>query len=240
MGTKSNLNTELKVDYKDENSIWLTNSETLRKIVGVLGMALPLLLFLFLYFDNGFNQPLESISHYYYTRVGSIFIVILSLTAFFLIVYKGKDPIDFYISLIAGVFALFVVMFPTSNLTEICGDINKKYCISILQHSALREGFHYASAGIFLICLSFMSIVLFTKSDKSRKERGKKKIIRNRIYRTCGAFIIISMLIVFSGFLNIIPSGFYNEYHVTFWAETLAVESFGFSWLIKGQTLFKD
>jgi len=105
---QSNLNTFLNVDYKEDNSIWLTNSLTLRKIIGVLGMAMPLLLYAFLYFDNGMQHPLESISHYYYTRVSGIFLIILSLLAFFLIVYKGKEPVDFYISLFAGFFALLV------------------------------------------------------------------------------------------------------------------------------------
>lgn len=32
----------------------------------------------------------------------------------------------------------------------------------------------------------------------------------------------------------------YQNNRLTFWMETLAVESFGFAWLIKGETMFKD
>jgi len=237
---QSNLNKILNVEFnKQEDDIWLTNSLTLRKIIGVLGMALPLLLFAFLYLDNGFDSPLESISHYYYTRVSGIFIIILSLLATFLIVYKGKEPIDFYVSGTAGIFALFVVLFPTGNITNICCDISKDYSVTILKPSPFREGFHYASAGIFLLCLAYMSVFLFTKSDKSIELRGQDKRRRNRIYRTCGALIVIAMLVIFAGFLKIIPSTFYSKYCITFWMETLAVESFGFAWLIKGQSLKK-
>jgi len=236
----SKLKSILKVDFVDENSIWLTSSHTLRKVIGVLGMGLPLLLFLFLYLDNGLNEPLESISHYYYTRVSGVFVAILSILGIFLIIYKGKEPIDFVISLLAGIFILCVVCFPTGNITDICCDTNKKYSVTLIQPSDTREIFHYISAGIFLACLSFMSIFLFTKSDKSPKERGSKKGIRNRIYRVCGAIMVIAILIIFAGFLKIIPEQFYNKYHFTFWMETLAVESFGFSWLIKGETLFQD
>ncbi|OOG76990.1 hypothetical protein [Flavobacterium sp. A45] len=237
---QSNLNTFLKVDYKEDNSIWLTNSLTLRKIIGVLGMAMPLLLYAFLYFDNGMQHPLESISHYYYTRVSGIFVIILSLLAIFLIVYKGKEPVDFYISLFAGFFALLVVLFPTNNITEICGDLDKKYAITILPNSDFRVYFHYTAAALFFLCLSYMSFFLFTKSDKSPSKRGKNKIIRNRIYRTCGVLMLMALITLLVGSLKIIPPSYFKAFPLTFWMETIAIESFGFAWLIKGNTLFKD
>jgi succinate dehydrogenase hydrophobic anchor subunit len=237
---QSNLNTFLKVDYKEDNSIWLTNSLTLRKIIGVLGMVMPLLLFIFLYLDNGMQQPLESISHYYYTRVSGIFVIILSLLAFFLIVYKGKEPVDFYISLFAGIFALLVVLFPTNNITEICGDAAKKYAVTILPNSDFRVYFHYTAAALFFLCLSYMSFFLFTKSDKSPSKRGTHKIIRNRIYRTCGVLMLLALLTLFAGSLKIIHPSYFKTFPLTFWMETLAIESFGFAWLVKGETLFKD
>jgi hypothetical protein len=52
--------------------------------------------------------------------------------------------------------------------------------------------------------------------------------------------MILAILIIFAGFLKIIPSAFYEKHHLTFWMETVAVESFGFSWLIKGDTFFRD
>jgi hypothetical protein len=237
---KSHLNTFLKVDYKEDNSIWLTNSLTLRKIIGVLGMAMPLLLYAFLYFDNGMQLPLESISHYYYTRVSGIFGIILSLLAFFLIVYKGKEPVDFYISLFAGIFALLVVLFPTNNITEICGDAAKKYAVTILPNSDFRVHFHYSTAALFFLCLSYMSFFLFTKSDKSPSKRGTHKIIRNRIYRTCGILMLLSILIIFAHSFKIIELSSLTSFPLTFWMETIAIESFGLAWLIKGETLFKD
>jgi hypothetical protein len=221
----SNLETLLKIDYQEDDKIWLTNSLTLRKIIGTLGMAMPLLLFVFLYLDNGLLHPLESISHYYYTRVSGIFVIILSLLAVFLIVYKGKKLVDFYISLIAGICILLVVLFPTNNITNICCDPTKKYSITILPESDFRMYFHYTVAALFFVCLSYMCIFLFTKSNKSAETRGTQKTIRNRIYRICGV---------------IIHKIYFKNYPITFWAETMAVECFGFAWLVKGETLFKD
>lgn len=237
---ESDLNSLLKIDYEDDNKIWLTNSLTLRKIIGILGMVMPLLLFGFLFLDNGLQYPLESISHYYYTRVSSIFVIILSLLAFFLIVYKGKEPVDFYISLFAGIFALLAVLFPTNNITEICGDPTKKYAVTILPISDFRMYFHYIMAALFFICLSYMCFFLFTKSNKAPNKRGSKKILRNRIYRTCAILMFLAILIPFAGLLKIIPSFYFSKYPLTFWMETLAVESFGFAWLIKGEAFFED
>lgn len=237
---QSDLNSLLKIDYEDDNKIWITNSLTLRKIIGIMGMGMPLLLFGFLYLDSGLQYPLESISHYYYTRVGSIFIIILSLLAFFLIVYKGKEAVDFYISLLAGIFALLVVLFPTNNITDICGDPAKKYAVTILPASDFRMYFHFTAAALFFICLSYMCFFLFTKSNKLPNKRGDQKILRNRIYRTCAGLMFLAILIPFAGLLKIIPPIYFKTYPITFWMETLAVESFGFSWLVKGETLFKD
>jgi hypothetical protein len=237
---KYELNVLFEKTDLENNSIWLTNSLTLQKLIGVLGMVMPLLLFVFLYLDNGLKYPLESISHYYFTRVCGIFVIILSLLAVFLIVYKGKDKVDFYISTVAGILALIVVLFPTSNLTQLCGDPTKSYAITILPESDFRMYFHYSAAGLFFLCLSYMTVFLFTKSNKSPHERGLKKTIRNRIYRTCGTLIFLAVLILFAGSIKIIPAEFFKNYPLTFWMETLAIESFGLAWIIKGETLFKD
>jgi hypothetical protein len=238
---QSKINAAINLDYNDESGLWLSNGCTLRKLIGVLGMLLPILLWLYLFIANDLTTPLESISHYHFTRAGTIFTIIVSLLAIFLIVYKGKEPIDFYLSLTAGTFALFALLFPTSNLCEKCNDILSKYCVTILDKSNSRELFHYISAGIFLLCLAAMSLFLFTKSNKPVAKRGDNKITRNRIYRVCGIIMIISLLFIFSGEkLMLIPSSIYLKNHLTFWMETLAIEAFGFSWLVKGETFFKD
>ncbi len=236
----SKFNAFLNLDFTEEDNLWLRSGYTLRKLVGILGIALPVLLYVFLFASNGLKVPLDSISHYYFTRVAGIFIIILGSIGIFLLVYKGKKSVDFYISFIAGIFALFVLLFPTSNITGICNDADKKYSVTILNDCEIRVYFHYISAAIFLLCLSFMSFFLFTKSDKPKKQRGRRKIIRNGIYRACGVIMVLSLLIILLGTLKIIPPVFYKEHHITYWMETLAIESFGFSWLIKGDTLFKD
>lgn len=224
----------LKVDY-NAPGIWLQEQSSLQKLVGILGMALPALLYIFVYVDSGYHTPLESISHYYYTRVGSILVIVVSLLAIFLIIYKGKAPADFYLSTVAGLGALLLLLFPTYNITSCC-DATKEYSVTHLHASSFREGFHLFSAAVFLVCLAFMSFFVFTKTSPNGTTDRKRT--RNFIYRACAIVMVAALLIIAWGFLS--NSTSYNENHLTFWMETVAVESFGISWLIKGETFFKD
>jgi hypothetical protein len=238
--TQSKLHKIMNVDFSEENSIWLTNTYSLRKLVGILGMLLPVLLYLYLLADSGLTHPLVCISDYFFTRACGIYTIIISLMGIFLIIYKGKEPADFWVSLVAGIFALLTVLFPTSNISDICNDPAKKYSVTILRDSDFRATFHYVTAGVFLLCLAYMAIFIFVKSNKSREQRGSRKILRNRIYRVCGIIMVVSMVIIFAGYLKLIKPEFYNSHNITFWMEAIAVESFGFAWLVKGGTLFKD
>lgn len=240
---QTGLDKMLAVEFTGDDNLWLQRSASLRKLVGALGMALPLLLVLYLLISNGRTAPLESISHYFYTRAGTIFTVILSLLAIFLILYKSEERLDFYISLVAGVAALLVVLFPTSNLyspCDVCSTAGAGPIVTYIENADLLPSLHYGAAAIFLGCLAYMSLFLFTKSNKSIQQRGTRKKIRNRIYRVCGVFMIAALLVMVLGLTEVIDPEVYYGNKLTFWMETLAVESFGVAWFIKGETLFKD
>lgn len=232
----------LKLDYTEKDKIWLSEQKSLRIIIGILGISLPALLYGFLRLNTHYTLPLESISHYYYTRVSSIFVIVVSMLAIFLLVYKGKETIDFIFSSIAGIFALCVTLFPTSNISIKCLDPDKLYSVTILRQNPLRENFHYLSAAIFLSCLAYMSLFLFTKSDKLPAERTKGKKLRNKIYRICGVMMVLAMAVIVVGRINEKNEAFsfYTEYHLTYWMETVAVVFFGFSWLTKSEIIIKD
>lgn len=237
---KTKMEKALHLDYDHDDGIWIKSGKSLRRLIGILGISLPVVLVLasLTFFD--LNAPLESISHYYYTRAGAIFTTILSLIAIFLIVYSGKKSIDFYISAVAGICALFVVLFPTGSLSDICCDTSKTYAVTYITENSFRETFHLVSAAVFISLLAYMSFFIFTKSDKPPHLRGKAKIKRNRIYRICGGLIVVALLVMLAGFKGLIPEEIYFGKNLTFWMEALAVESFGIAWLIKGETFFQD
>lgn len=236
----SALTRALKLDYSSTTEPMVHSQRALRRLIGILGILLPLLIWLVVLTDTGHLPPLDSISHYYFTRANSLFISVITLLAIFLLIYKGHEPIDFYVSFLAGLGAILLVLFPTNNITKACNE-ELAWSITFLRDSdytTFRIGFHYACAGVFLLSLAYMSIFLFTRP--SGPQNKEKKNVRNRIYIGCGIAMIIALILIALGFLKIgIPTKIYNGYHLTFWLETLAVVSFGTSWLIKGETLFR-
>lgn len=52
--------------------------------------------------------------------------------------------------------------------------------------------------------------------------------------------MVTAILIILINYNNEDSSSWYNRNKMTFWLEVVAVEAFGFAWLIKGETLFKD
>ncbi|WP_299114181.1 hypothetical protein [uncultured Winogradskyella sp.] len=230
----------LNVDIQDVNRPWLTSIETLMKLIGVLGMLLPILLWLFLYLNTGRLEELPSISHYFFTRSNPVFIIVVSLMAIFLMIYKRHKPIDFFLSFLAGFAALLVLLFPTDSIATSCCNVCDTQSMTYIKESGFRVKFHYISAAVFLSILNYMCFFLFTKSDQLKANRTPEKKKRNLVYIVCGSLMLIALLIMFSYFIDIFPKAIYENNNLTFWMETLAVESFGFSWLVKGGFILKD
>lgn len=236
----SKMQKMLHLNYDRDDDIWLTNTQTLRKLIGVLGIILPVLLFGFLWLTTEHPSTLESISHYYYTRANPIFIIVVSIMAIFLMVYKGREPIDFYVSFIAGLFAILLLLFPTDNIAVTCCDADAAYSVTYIKDSVWRVRFHYIAAAIFLLSLNYMSLFIFTRSNKPKAERTKEKKQRNTIYKISGILMFASLLVIMLGLLKVIPEDVYYQNHITFWMETVAIECFGIAWLVKGETIFTD
>lgn len=230
MSLQSKIEKNIGVDNQNEKGLLIKSTKTLRTLIGVLGVLLPILLVLFS--DNCTNKPLESISHYYYTNSGTLFSVVLSLLGVFLILYIK----DFILSTVAGVFGICVAFFPTSWLDDTC-------CIVNLADDNLRIGFHYFSAAVFLFILGYMSFFHFTKLDEEEKAIDVKNVSYSKLYRICGLFIFLSIAIIGLRALGNVKfleealeafSKFYDDWNLTFWFEVIALESFGIAWLIRG------
>src|SRR3954452_21225836 len=87
----------------------------LRSLVGVLGIALPLIVILidrFAYSERPF--PRGSISVYYYSGVRDLFVAIMASTGVFFIAYKlTEKTLENTLSIVAGVSAILIPLFPT-------------------------------------------------------------------------------------------------------------------------------
>ena len=207
---------------------------TLRKAVGILGMLLPLVLSLgFLFIGSGCVFP-PSISHFYYTNMGNYFVGTLCAVSLFMFAYNGPGNHDKLAAKAAGLFALLVVMFPTNFNYDIAG------CSRISSVDQVwMKYIHYGAATLLFLTFACFCLCLFTKTNINSSMTRQKKI-RNDIYRTCGWVIIVCIAgIPCFEFIKPLQERF-NDCKPTFVFETLALLAFGFSWLIKGETFFKD
>lgn len=225
-------------DYHDGSATWVASPNSLRSLIGLLGILLPILLPLVASIGSESWVIMPSISHFYYTFASSFFYIILGTLGVFLITYKGYDKTDFLISLLAGVCALLLLILPTSTLDPEEWERFQHGVIITIPANELRGILHLVAAAIFLSLLGYMSLVQFTKTDKAIIQ-GTPKSHRNTIYKSCG-FIIwasILMMLVFGFWLK---SEWYEYICGTFVFEAIAVWAFGLSWLTKGEMIYGD
>ncbi len=199
-----------------------TNSYmALRNAVGWIGISLPFVLMIgvFLIFKGDVIH--ESISHYYYTGMGNVFVGAICAVALFMFYYTGYDEKDNWIGNMAGFFAVGVALFPTT-------DSGPNDWVGIV---------HFTCAiGFFLSLISFC-FFQFTKTKKDI-EPTQQKLARNKIYIACG-IIMLACMISIAIYLNVVEEN-ESQTSFVFWAETIALVAFGVSWLTKGETFYPD
>lgn len=220
----------MKTNTESENKLVISYL-TLRRMLGILGLSLPLILLVGVFIFGKCNKIEATVSQYYYTVMGDVLVGLLFAISLFLITYKGYDRLDNIITNLAGFFAICIALFPT-NIEKNAG------CpIITLAENTLSNALHLISASLFFITLAFISIFLFTKTNEKKIE-GRKKT-RNIIYKTCGIIILISVaLIPFFRSDALIEK--FEMYKPVFFLEWIALVAFGISWLVKGEMFFAD
>ena len=204
---------------------------TLRKAIGILGITLPAILWIGSLLLGNCDHIQASVSHYYYTIMGDVFVGILCAVAIFLLSYKGYDKLDNITSNAAGVFALCIAFFPTSSNTDILCSILQ------LSDNEVRIYAHFILAALFFCTLAFISIFLFTKSSG---HKTPEKIMRNKVFRICGVVILVSIFLIFLTDNVSWLANKLTKYNPVFWLEWCALAAFGISWLTKGELLLAD
>jgi len=198
---------------------------SLRRTVGLLGVLLPFVLAigLMMFFNQGIQS---SISYYYHTAMGDVFVGIVCVIGIFLYSYKGYEPIDDIVGNFACIFAIGLALFPTHADPA---------------HPDWAGHIHSICAALFFLTLSYFSICLFTKTG-SKQIKSNVKLLRNQIYLACGYIMLLCIFLI--GLIHIPALAELNaqlkEYSPVFWFEAIAIVAFGISWLIKGEAILHD
>jgi hypothetical protein len=194
----------------------------LQRAVGVIAVGLPATLVLGHRVLSGDGWLRGSISGYYYTHMGNVFVGSLCALAVFFLSYNYRPirsfELDNVLSRFASVAAIGVAVFPTAGRA-----------VAASGGERLVSTLHLLCAGALFGLLGVFAHFRFTKTGPSGVMTPEKRR-RNRLYRVCGTLIFASIALV--GVSNLVKPP--SSWHALFWLETICVEAFGVSWLVKG------
>jgi hypothetical protein len=223
----------------------------LRRIVGSIGLLLPLVLGVGIIVLNQ-NVP-YSISSYYYSPMRNILVASLCVLGVFLITYRGYDSVDSWITNVAGAAAIGVAFFPTSNPSFTpawVGRVHPYFAAVALVSLALMAlqftqtwptgGGAGAGGAASSWAEDFrqMGLALIFRYEDRGGTRTRRKKIRDRLYSSCAWLILIGVALAFAQ--NFWPASAKGVTPWLFWFESLAIVAFGTSWLVKGETILTD
>lgn len=203
---------------------------TLRKAIGFTGLLLPIIVVLGGFISAGTDEVMPSISDYYFTTMGDVFVGCLCAVAFFLFCYRGAERKDNRAANLAAFFALCVALFPTST------DLPRMH-LGLVRYEDISSAIHFTSAVLFFLTLAYFSIFLFTLSAG---EMTLQKHKRNTVYKTCGYTILGCIVLLGIYFLMPTLENSCSQFKPVTILETVMLWAFGLSWLTKSEAILSD
>lgn len=221
----------------------------LRRMTGLLGFVLPMLLLIMAATPTVNFMP--SISEFYYTPVRSLLVGVIGAIAIFLFCYKGysaepdrvaQRPIekiltDRRVSMAAALGAIGVAMFPTSSQVATTP-------VPLMVQWLGSGGsalLHALSALTFFLALAVMCLENFRRAPLGRA-MDRIRTAEHSIYSACGNILvgctaILVLLFVIGAVGRDAIAHFVAENHLIFWFETFGLLAFSVAWLVKGEGL---
>lgn len=229
------------LDAEEENLVF--SYLTLRLVVGVIALLLPVLTPLIS------TTPLSSISGSYHTEARDIFVGSLFVVGALLLAYNGRPhpPLERAESIIIRVIRKLLNVDAVSE-ERVVSSIGAVAAIGAAIYPTACNGcgadpksvIHYFAAVILFFTIAYFCLSVFrTRAKAKAKEKdeatveakpGSKQKLRAFIYLVSGWGIVASMLGAGAAQL-ILPAETRTALAITYWAETVSLVLFGFSWL---------
>lgn len=215
-----------------------------RRALGLLGLALPIMLYVS---ARPLGRPMQpSISEFYHTAMGDVLVGCLTATGVFLLSYlgyprqSGETLSDRWVARAAGLGVLGVALFPvvppgfaecTPGAAFVAGPVQ-----GFTGHWCAYPALHALSAATFFVAMMLFCFFLFPRGDRKPDGSIDWSTPRNRLYLACGIALAVSILSLAAMMLaGDETQAALNARNVVFWGETLGVFAFGISWLAKGR-----
>ena len=205
--------------------------QTLRLLIGCLGLSLPLLLPL----GNWF-QPHTSVSEYYYTNMRDYLEGVLFFLAFFLATYRPyrhETVLDDAVTNVASLGSLMLALFPTWDKALPQNQLTGGLVLNFVTPE-WSGTLHNVGAGTLFLCFALMALVVFTRGSSGTRE----KKVRNVAYRVLGWGIVVCLGTI--GVEAVMAGVTKTSGQNIFWPEAIALVCFSLSWLVKGGLFFPD
>lgn len=235
--------------------------------IGILAFLLPI----FLYVGNRTSECFrDSISHSYYIPFwGDVFVATTCSVGLFLMFYRGQSCPERALAIFGGICAMVVALQPTngSGCDHLIAESRiffempfDKHVPTAFPHPDDITGrFHLTAAILLFVVLAIFNLFVFTATDQNNdyqlRADNRNKRIRNRIYRICGALMVLTIASLAIGLkfdfgscdafsqetgifaLNQKCSeiGFWDRYNITFYGEWAGLALFGIAWFVKGR-----
>ena len=201
---------------------YLASYLLMRLVIGLVGIALPLVLVLGDLALTGSVPWRGSLSAYYYSGGGDLFVGAMVATGLFLLTYRAFERSwENVLSGLAGLAALGVALFPTDG-----GDRLTPLQVGLGEGTVAAV--HYTCAGVFIGSLALISVIF----SRKEAERPGVSSARRRFWRDLhlglAAVIVLAVVVILLQLLG--PASL-------FVGEVVAVVAFGLSWLLKGTEL---
>lgn len=213
-------------DLPNQTNVLVVSYLTIRRAIGVIGLALPVVLL-----AGGWVAGIpiqENMSSYYHTEMRDIFVGILCAIGVFLFCYQGYGRVESWTANLGGISALGIALCPL--------DFNSDPLLQKSIHGYL----HTFSGGVFFLTLAFYSLYYFPRESLVEAEPHLWE--RKWIYRTSGVVILLSLLTmgIYLFLLDNHWKEVLNHYRFLFWMEWIAVWSFAAAWLARGRAIIAD
>ncbi len=229
-----------------ETDKYLRSYLRLRIMVGLMGVALPIVLLLgdaFLRAD--IHPQRSSLSAYYHSGMRDAYVSVLLATGVVLLTYKVADrSLSNFATSVAGLSVMVVAIFPTGLPVE-CGAEAPAPMPGCPTLTGLQEhlgeaelaSIHRWASIVFIVLMCFMSWIFATQEGKRGKgpnghesqDQRFPPVFWKGFHRACAVAILA--VVVFNAFSDVL--GFWRGWALTF-TESVCALAFGLSWCAKG------
>lgn len=214
----------------------------IRIAVGLLGFALPTMLWVGETWLDRSVRFRGSLSSYYHSAMQDVFVGTLWAIGVLLVAYRAWTPRSrgFLLSLGAGLGAILLAFFPTARPGDppnSCGpDIDPQppdcEALQIALGEDTSQRLHFAATALFLTCAALLCLYLAIRARRESPPHQPTVIVQG----ACFAAMVIAVLWIFFG--PDLGSG-KHTFKPLYVGELLAVYAFAVSWLTEVRLLWR-